>query len=313
MKNFKSTLKKCIYSLLTIITTEQIASPIALASVLKNDLFKSSCTKSYSNYYNCDFSNYVNKSLNNINTFSLPMDFKVEYSRGFCGSKFENGRFYDDYFNLELVTSYEAKKFLPGNFRVKLHGNSLMFVDRDPWITKNIEYFEPCRLIIYKIEVNFSDIAKAQIDSIIERNKIVSNLIEQKNNINKIITELINGVAISNNLNLSDNIGKLIKNINDIAADDTITEKEYVFLKLLEARLLVSFNGSKSKLSENYITNINNIFQNIKNKLDEKLNKIDYSIYYNNNVILERILYEIENEPNFNRSALDNFKTLIKR
>ena len=98
------------------------------------------------------------------------MEFKVSYSRSTCGSRFENGEFKEGNFKLKIATSRDIESILPGNYRTKLTGTSLILKDEDPWLTNNVGYLDPCIFIIRKIAINFSDSAKEQINSSLEKN-----------------------------------------------------------------------------------------------------------------------------------------------
>ncbi|APJ02540.1 hypothetical protein [Silvanigrella aquatica] len=138
---------------------------------LNEDLIQPSCLKSQNKYYNCDFSNYTNKALTKTKVFTLPMEFRVSYSRSTCGSRFENGEFKEGNFKLKLKTPHDTRSIFPGNFRTKLTGTSLILKDENPWLTNNVGFFDPCFFMIRKIEINFSDSAKEKIKSSLEKNE----------------------------------------------------------------------------------------------------------------------------------------------
>lgn len=50
----------------------------------------------------------------------------------------------------------------------------------------------------------------------------------------------------------------------------------------------------------------------VSNKLSDKLNKIEFINQYDNEIKLENVLFEVQNEPYFNKASLDELIKQIK-
>lgn len=279
---------------------------ISLANIINTDIINESCSNSYNSYYNCNFSRFTNKSLTTTKSFSLPMVFTVEYSRGSCRSSYSRGHYQEGNFKLMLSSNLENKSIYPGNYRVKLNGNSLMLIDGDQWISSNASYNQPCRLVIKNIEIDFSDKAKESIASIVSRKNIAGLPSKQREILVNNIIEIQNLIATQNIKNLPDNLKNLIDNL-DTLNENLLDQRQRNMIQII----INSISNNSNKL-EAYISNsLTKTLDNIKEKLSKKIVPIEFKEQYDNSIQLHSILHEIENEPFFKKSSVQYLKDVI--
>lgn len=236
-----------INNIIKIISVAFISCPVLASNttLFNTDLLSNSCLKTFHKYHNCNFSNYTNKSLTNTKQFTLPMEFKVEYSRGICGSQFVNGKFQEGNFKLKVTTNLESKSFFPGNFRTKLQGNQILLTDEDPWITQNVSFLQPCRLIIRNMDIDFTETAKAQIAGLIENKNASKNLSQQREIINYNITEIKNAIVRENYENLSYNINELLIKLNSLNDPELLSPQQTYILESIINRVKNESNNKE--------------------------------------------------------------------
>jgi hypothetical protein len=289
------------------------------ANIVNQDIIQQSCSKNFNRYYSCDFSQFTSNNLTNTKIFTLPMDFKVSYSRGFCPNKFENGRYYSDYFYLYLSANNNNKAILSGNNRTKLTGNSLLLKDLNPAASYATEIYSPCLFIIRNVELDFSTEAKEEINSIQQRMNVAKSTFLKYKNIKEKSSTLVTSLnqldlsrAILNLNELIDNLKQLEESHNS-SIQDILTPQQILLLKNYNKMLSNLSNSNNNerfnRIAESIKIIINNLNTNIQSK--ESSNTHEFSQYQNDYLLLHKILHEAENESHFNQISLDNLKKMI--
>ena len=314
MKNvFKSLLK---ISVLGYVSSASIAN----ANIINQNIIQQSCSKSYNKYFNCNFSNFTTQYLTNTKSVTLEMMFKVSYSRGKCANRFENGRYISDNFYLYLHSGEISKAILAGNNQTRLVGNSLTLRDLNPDASYATDFYSPCGFVIRKVEVDFSDQSKQQINEIKYRMHQSKNAFSKYKSVKENSSKLLISL---NALDLSSsrvNLAELLSNLQQLRIegesnlDGLITKQQMAFLDMNYKRL-VNLSGSNNTVVFNRIAEsikkiTEEINQNVYNKEPENVN--DFSQSYNYKIMINTLLLEANSEPNFNQDSLRALKEIAR-
>lgn len=297
----------------------------ALANIIGENIISNSCSKNYNKFYNCNFSNYISKSLTKTKSFTLPMDFTVSYSRGFCANKFENGRFQSDYFNLKIQSGINMRHIVPGNNKLKISGNSLYLIDLDPKTSFSTEYYSPCYFIVRKVEIDFNQESKEKINQIqlnIENSK---KAIFSNDNIKLNISKLLITLNQMDLENAQENLSLIIQNIQYLISIDSSVMNEFnandslVKLNILYSKILTLKNYSKENIEYKKIVGeikktvflLDKIISANSDSFHSERTS-NFHQYEFDDVYLRTILQEIEREPNFNTSSIQKVKNILQ-
>jgi hypothetical protein len=285
----------------------------AQSSLVNVDLMQNFCSSGYGTYYNCDFSSFVYKPLTNTKEFTLPMTFTVFYSKSQCSTQYGNGSYQESTFNLKLATNGETKSFINGNAKTRLHGKTLQLFDIDPWITRNITYYQPCSLYIKKVEIDFSTDAKRQIESLIDIKKKSGVPSQLRESIKTNINQLKNSLAAINISHARDNLNDLIQKFEEGAEYNLLEPQQKQILSVILEKLNSANMGrDNSKLVAHVNKSISAILTSIIDKLEGAFSQTSYDTVHNVDIQLQAILHEVERETYFNRESLETFKNQIK-
>ncbi|WGL61033.1 hypothetical protein QEJ31_05420 [Pigmentibacter sp. JX0631] len=298
----------------------------AFSNIIGENIISNSCSKNYNKFYNCNFSNYISHSLTNTKSFSLPMDFTISYSRGFCANRFENGRFQSDYFNLKIQSGISVRHVIPGNNKLKISGNSLQLIDLDPKTSFSTEYYSPCYFIIKKVEIDFNQESKEKINQIQLNIESSKNAIFSMDNIKLNISKLLITLNQMDLENAQENLSLLIQNIqylisinssvmNELNANDSLSKLNILYSKILTIKSYSKENIEYKKIVgeiKKIVSLLDKIISATSDSFQTSESTSNYHQYEFDDVYLRTILQEIEREPNFNTSSIQKVKSILQ-
>lgn len=292
---------------------------LGYANIVGQDIIQESCSKNYNRYYSCNFNHFTTEYLTNTRTFTLFMDFTVSYSRGFCPNKFENRRYYSDYFYLYLSSGMNNKAILAGNNRTKLKGHSLVIKDLNPTASYATELYAPCKLIIRKVELDFSADAKQELNEIqqsmnesMSTFSIYKTLKENTSNLITTLNQLdLNRAKI--NLNEFINNLKQLEETNHSDIEEIFSPQQMALLNNCNKKLINLSSQSNNEMFNNIAKSIKKTIEDINKNIQNKeiSNKADFSQSQNDYLLLQKVFHEVEYEPNFNQTSLQSLKKII--
>lgn len=157
-------------------------------------------------------------------------------------------------------------------------------------------FFQPCRLIIRKIEVDFSEMAKAKIASIINRKNISKIPHQQREIILYNITQIQNLISTENLKFAAPNLQDMLEKIEMMNDYELLSSQQKSFLISILNKLNATQDAESNKFSNFIIKSLNNTLEKVKIKLNEKFKNVEYQQQYEHWLQLESLLHEAESE-----------------
>ncbi|KAB8033652.1 hypothetical protein [Fluviispira multicolorata] len=284
----------------------------ANANVFKDDIIKNNCISDYGFIENCNFKNLYEKKLVEKNTYTLPMDFLINYSRGKCCTLKNNNMCSNPgEINLQIFTGHEYKNFEYGKNKFISSGKFLKLVDLKPWETSTTRYYQPCHLVMNKLQFDFSSNAKIYLKELISERNLAKKYINFRNNIEVIIDELNLSFAELNINNFGENLESFINSLY-LISDIDIPPSDKVLLAYF-INNFKSLNVSiKIDLFNNYSKKILNIIEKIKVLFDDYYKENNQIEFYKMDIEIHNIINEVKDDNNFKRDSLKEIIDMLE-
>ncbi len=278
-------------------------------NITNTDIMSQSCRNWYGMFTNCNFSSFTDKKLTNKDRFSTELEFKVQYSKGKCCVNSRNGRCDDNNdLHLKMKTDADLKSFQSAEGQAVLYGHALWLQDDAPSRTYNLSYSRPCHLVIRKIEIDLSLDSKSRINHFSGQMLAASQPINMRDSIFRNIRNITYYLENQNYEFVEQNLQMLMSNIQEII---NLNEEQNATLNALLNRINLTKRNKNYRISNALINQINQTLNNLKNRIDQHFNDYSLSSYGNYRDNIRKILDEVRNEENFNRSTINHLKSLI--